>query len=47
MAKYVIGPEVALRLAVEQAVVGHRLLTPTLIRSPRGPRSTRRRAGAS
>ncbi|MFF4594501.1 type II toxin-antitoxin system VapC family toxin [Amycolatopsis sp. NPDC001319] len=33
MAKYVIGPEVALRLAEEQGVVGHRLLAPTLIRS--------------
>ncbi|MET7993305.1 hypothetical protein ABZU76_20650 [Amycolatopsis sp. NPDC005232] len=33
MAKYVIGPEVALRLAEERAVVGHQLLAPTLIRS--------------
>jgi predicted nucleic acid-binding protein len=32
--KYVIGPDVALRLAAEQAVVtGHRLLAPALLRS--------------
>jgi predicted nucleic acid-binding protein len=35
MAKYVIGPDVALRLAREEAVVagGHQLLAPTLMRS--------------
>jgi hypothetical protein len=35
MAKYVIYPEVALRLAVEKAVLPaeHRLLAPTLLRS--------------
>lgn len=35
MAKYVIGPEVAARLAGEQAVIGaeHRLLAPTILRS--------------
>ncbi|WP_326565409.1 hypothetical protein VSH64_26545 [Amycolatopsis rhabdoformis] len=33
MAKYVIGPDVAIRLAEERAVVGHQLLAPTLIRS--------------
>lgn len=35
MTKYVIGPDVALRLAREQAVIGdgHRLLAPTLLRS--------------
>ena len=35
MAKYVIGPDVALRLAYEEAVISdeHQLLAPTLIRS--------------
>ncbi|MEU4670273.1 type II toxin-antitoxin system VapC family toxin [Amycolatopsis sp. NPDC023774] len=35
MAKYVIGPDVAIRLAEERAVIGaeHQLLAPTLIRS--------------
>ncbi|AHH98142.1 hypothetical protein GCM10010174_79770 [Kutzneria viridogrisea] len=35
MAKYVIGPDVALRLARDQAVIaeGHRILAPTLLRS--------------
>jgi len=35
MAKYVIGPDVALRLAHEQAVIEpeHQLLAPTLLRS--------------
>jgi predicted nucleic acid-binding protein len=35
MTKYVIGPDVALRLARDQAVIGegHRLLAPTLLRS--------------
>jgi hypothetical protein len=35
MTKYVIGPEVAVRLALERAVPaeGHQLLAPTLLRS--------------
>jgi predicted nucleic acid-binding protein len=35
MTKYVIGPDVALRLAQEKAVIanGHKLLAPTLLRS--------------
>ncbi len=35
MTKYVIGPDVALRLAEERATIrdGHRLLAPTLLRS--------------
>ncbi len=35
MTKYVIGPEVAIRLAQEQAVIGdeHQILAPTLLRS--------------
>ena len=35
MAKYVIGPDVALRLAQEDAVIAdeHKLLAPTLLRS--------------
>ena len=35
MTRYVIGPDVALRLAQEQAVVGdgHQILAPTLLRS--------------
>jgi hypothetical protein len=35
MAKYVIGPDVALRLAHDEAVIPdeHRLLAPTLLRS--------------
>lgn len=35
MTRYVIGPDVAMRLAVDQAVIRseHRLLAPTLLRS--------------
>ena len=35
MTRYVIGPDVAIRLAQEQAVVGdgHQILAPTLLRS--------------
>lgn len=35
MTRYVIGPDVALRLAQEQAVIsaGHQLVAPALIRS--------------
>lgn len=35
MTKYVIGPDVAIRLAHDQAVIGdeHRILAPTLLRS--------------
>ncbi len=35
MTRYVIGPDVALRLAADQAVIGeeHQLLAPTLLRS--------------
>ncbi len=35
MTRYVIGPDVAIRLAHDQAVIGeeHQLLAPTLLRS--------------
>ena len=35
MTKYVIGPDVAIRLAHDQAVIGdeHQILAPTLLRS--------------